>query len=60
MLSPWTTPSQAMTIHLAASALAGILYTAASPAWAFGFLATAMVASMIVLIATNDHRRPDG
>jgi hypothetical protein len=46
--------------NLATSALAGILYTAASPAWAFGFLATAMAASIIVLIATNDHRRPGG
>lgn len=42
--------------NLAASAVAGILYTAASPAWAFGFLAAAMVTSMIVLTATSQSR----
>ncbi|MFN7149292.1 MAG: MFS transporter, partial [Microthrixaceae bacterium] len=42
--------------NLAASAIAGILYTALSPAWAFGFLAAAMVISMIVLVATSESR----
>ncbi|MFN7148440.1 MAG: MFS transporter [Microthrixaceae bacterium] len=42
--------------NLAASAIAGILYTAVSPAWAFGFLATVMVASMAVLAATRKQR----
>ena len=42
--------------NLAASAVAGILYTTASPAWAFGFLAAAMVTSMIVLTATSQSR----
>lgn len=41
--------------NLAASAIAGILYTAVSPAWAFGFLAAAMFTSLIVLVATAEH-----
>ncbi len=46
--------------NLAASAVAGILYTVVSPAWAFGFLAAAMVTSMIVLTATSQahHSSP--
>jgi MFS family permease len=47
--------------NLAASAIAGILYTAVSPAWAFGFLATMMVISLTVVLATPGggvaHRR---
>lgn len=39
--------------NLAASAIAGILYTAVSAAWAFGFLAAAMVVSFTVLLATS-------
>ena len=42
--------------NLAASAIAGILYTTVSPAWAFGFLATMMVASLIVVLATRGDR----
>lgn len=41
--------------NLAASAIAGILYTTVSPAWAFGFLAAAMATAAIVLAATADH-----
>ena len=44
--------------NLAASAIAGILYTTVSPAWAFGFLAAAMALSMIVLVATREHGQP--
>jgi MFS family permease len=43
--------------NLAASAIAGILYTTVSPAWAFGFLAAAMVTATIVLLATSEDRR---
>ena len=39
--------------NLASSAIAGALYTFASPAWAFVFLATAMVIALIVLGATR-------
>ena len=42
--------------NLAASAIAGILYTTVSPAWAFGFLAAAMFTAGLVLIATGDSR----
>jgi len=43
--------------NLVASAIAGILYTAVSPAWAFSFLAVAMIASAVILVATGDTRR---
>lgn len=43
--------------NLVASAIAGILYTALSPVWAFSFLAVAMIASAVVLVATGDTRR---
>ncbi len=42
--------------NLAASAIAGLLYTLVSPPWAFGFLAAAMVVSMIVLVSTTERR----
>jgi MFS family permease len=42
--------------NLAASAIAGLLYTTVSPAWAFGFLATAMFTALLVLIATGATR----
>ncbi len=35
--------------NLAASAIAGILWTAVSPTWAFAYLATAMVVSLVAL-----------
>jgi len=41
--------------NLAASAIAGILYTLASPAWAFGFLAASMLTSIIVLVTTREQ-----
>jgi MFS family permease len=43
--------------NLAASAIAGILYTTVSPTWAFGFLTAVMVTSMVVLVATSEDRR---
>lgn len=42
--------------NLAASAIAGILYSAVSPSWAFGFLAAAMVVSLGILLATAGRR----
>jgi len=45
--------------NLTASAATGVLYTAASPAWAFGALAAAMVVALGVL-ATADPRGPTG
>jgi len=41
--------------NLAASAIAGLLYTLASPTWAFGFLAATMLTSIVVLAATRDR-----
>jgi hypothetical protein len=42
--------------NLAASAIAGILWTAISPAAAFGFLAAAMVVSVPLILASRDAR----
>lgn len=42
--------------NLVASAIAGILYAAVSPSWAFGFLAAAMVVSLGILLATAGRR----
>ena len=41
--------------NLAASTVAGILWSALSPTWAFGYLATAMVIAFIAL-QLGDHR----
>ncbi len=39
--------------NLAASAIAGILWTAFSPTWAFAYLATAMGISLVALTGTE-------
>lgn len=43
--------------NLVASVVAGVLYSALSPSWAFGFLAFAMVSSAAVLVATRNAGR---
>ena len=43
--------------NLAASAIAGIIWTTASPSWAFTYLATWM-ATAITLLATTSARQP--
>lgn len=42
--------------NLAASAVAGLLYTLASPAWAFGFLTTTMLIAIAVVTTTRSPR----
>ncbi len=43
--------------NLAASTIAGILYATVSPAWAFGFLAVAMLVALTVLVTTDGTDR---
>ena len=44
--------------NLAASTIAGILWSTLSPTWAFGYLATAMVIALIALQRTSPRRGP--
>ena len=39
--------------NLAASLVAGILWTAVGPSWAFGYLACAMVVAFVILLVSR-------